>query len=80
MEGYNMLKFKHDKLEARINEVLGSNEAFGQELGLSTRAINSRLKGLTEFSLSENQKAVELLNIPVNQINAYFFDVEEVAV
>lgn len=70
--------FKHDRLEARINEVLGSKKAFGKELGLSKQKINSRLKGATEFSLSEIKRAAGVLHIQPDEIPKYFFDVTRV--
>jgi len=68
--------FKHVRLEERINKVYGSKEAFGKELGLTKQTINSRLRGATEFTLSEIEKAVDLLHILPEQIPSYFFDVE----
>jgi hypothetical protein len=68
--------FNHGKLENRINAMYGGKEAFGQELGMTKQRINSRLRGVTEFSQSEIEKAVDLLNIPPEEIQTYFFDIE----
>ena len=72
--------FNFEKLEQRINEVFGSREAFGKELGLNSLEIDSRLVDVTEFSLSEIKKAVILLNINPQEIPLYFFNAEGVGV
>lgn len=69
------IKYNYEKLKARINEVFGTNEAFGKELGMNKQKINSSLNSVTEFSMSEILMAVELLSIIPEQVHSYFFDV-----
>ena len=69
--------FNYEMLKQLINEVFGSIGVFGKELGLSKQRINSRLNGITEFSQSEIDKAVEVLNINPIEIPSYFFEVKE---
>jgi len=67
--------FDYGKLEQLINEVFGSIEVFGKELGLTKQRISSKLGGNDEFTLSEIDKAVNLLNINPIEIPSYFFNV-----
>jgi len=67
--------FNHGKLEERINKVFGDVVVFGKMLGLNNREIKSRLKGETEFSMTEIDKATKLLNISPEEISAYFFEI-----
>jgi hypothetical protein len=69
--------FNFEKLEQRINEVFGSNEVFGKELGLSGEEITSRLGGDGEFTLSEIEKAAKLLKITPEEISSYFFEIKK---
>ena len=66
--------FNYEELEQKINEVFGSEEAFGKELGLTSQEIDSRLTGASEFSLAEINRAVKVLNINPVEIPLYFFD------
>lgn len=70
-----LIKYNYEKLEARINKVFGTKEAFGKELGMNKQKINLRLNNVTEFSMSEILMAVELLSIIPEQLPAYFFDI-----
>lgn len=67
--------FNYEMLEQRINEVFGSIEVFGKELGLTKQRISSKLGSNDEFTLSEIDKAVNLLNINPIEIPSYFFNV-----
>lgn len=67
--------FNYEELEQKINEVFGSEEAFGKELGLTKQRISSKLGGNDEFTLSEIDKTVNLLNINPIEIPSYFFNV-----
>ena len=69
------MMFNYEELEQKINEVFGSKEAFGKELGLTKQRISSKLGGNDEFTLSEIGKAVEVLNINPIEIPSYFFNV-----
>jgi hypothetical protein len=54
----------------------GDKTSFGKEMGMNKQKINSRLKSATDFTQSEIEKAVELLNIHPEEIPDYFFDVQ----
>ncbi|MCG9969948.1 DUF739 family protein [Pelotomaculum terephthalicicum JT] len=68
--------FNHKKLEERINEKYGNQDAFAKAMGMSKEKMNSRLKSATDFTQPEINKACELLDIPPVEIPVYFFDVE----
>ena len=67
--------FNHEKLKNRINAMYGDMVIFGKELGMSKQRVNSRLVGVTEFTLDEIEKAVDRLHIAPDEIAMYFFDV-----
>ena len=70
--------FNHEMLEERIEAMYGGKEAFGKLMGMTKQRMNSRLKGATEFTMEEIEKAAELLEIKPERIPAYFFDVEHI--
>ena len=68
-----MRKFKYNKLRGRIIEVLGSNNAFLEQIGFSKASFYSKLECKTEFTQSEISRACDILNIPYSEIHSYFF-------
>lgn len=65
--------FNLDTLKARIINKYGDFVSLGSLMGFSKQKINSRLTGATEFSLSEIEKAVDLLSIKPEEIEFIFF-------
>lgn len=61
------------KLKARITEYFGTQEAFAAAMGLSPFALSARMTGRVEWSRSEIEKALTLLEIPVEETHIYFF-------
>lgn len=64
--------FDYSKLYGKIREVYGTQEAFGDAMGMSRSAINMRLTQKTEWSTPEMVKACELLGIPLVECHLYF--------
>lgn len=65
----------YSKLKGRMTEKSYTRERFAKALGISAVAFNQKLNHGTDFKQSEIKKAVELLDIPGDEIAAYFFDV-----
>lgn len=68
-----MKKFKYNKLRGRIIEVLGSNNAFLEQMGFSKASFYSKLECKTSFTQEEIFKACDVLNISLDEIHSYFF-------
>lgn len=65
--------FDHSKLRGRIYEKYGRATKFAEALGISASALSWRLAGRTEFTQGEISRACRLLEIPDEEIGAYFF-------
>lgn len=63
----------YKKLKGEIRGKFGTQEAFAAAMGLSVCSLNKKLNGRTEWTSSDIRKALELLNIPAQEIPAYFF-------
>ena len=70
-------KFNYSKLRGRIIEILGSQKAFAERLGISEGTLVSRLKSETSFTQPEILMAIQVLDIPLGDISVYFFTLED---
>lgn len=66
--------FDYSKLNGRIVEILGTRSKFALEMGLSERSISLKLNNKRYWKNNEIQKAIRLLDIPEEDIGAYFFN------
>jgi len=76
--------FETDKLRGRIIEKYGSQNAFSVATGNSISFISQYLNGHTFLDQRVMNRWIELLDIPENEIDQYFFkvrvhDTEQVA-
>lgn len=67
--------FNYAKLLKRIIEVFGCIENFAIQMEMSKQNVNSRLKNASEFSASEIECAVKLLDIKPIDVPGHFFDI-----
>lgn len=65
--------YDYSKLLGRITEKFGNSGTFAQKMELSERTMSLKLNNKVDFKQSEIKKAGELLEIPFNEIEAYFF-------
>ncbi len=65
--------FDFSKLRGRIKEQFGSERAFAEALGMTTSSLSARLNGKTQFGADIIVVSCQLLNIPDEEIGAYFF-------
>ena len=61
------------KLRGAIREKYGTQEAFANAMEMHPATLSGRLKGKTDWSKQEMEKAAKLLNISLVDLPAYFF-------
>ena len=65
--------YNYSKLRGRIVEKFGSIQRFTEAMDLSDKTVSSALNNKREWKQKEISKAVELLEIELDQIHLYFF-------
>ena len=60
-------------LRGRIRTYYKTQAAFAEALGISVCAMSQKLNGISEWTAKEIRKSCELLEIPPEEIPAYFF-------
>lgn len=68
--------FNYNKLRGKIKEVFNTQAAFAEAMEISSTSLSEKLNNKVEFSQKEIEKAVELLQIPKEDIPIYFFTLE----
>lgn len=64
----------YPKLRGAIREKFGTQEAFAKAMGKSMGTISCKLTGKTEWDRQEIEDACRLLDIPLSEAHAYFFN------
>ena len=67
------MAFDFSKLRGKIKEVFGTQEKFAKAMGMSGVTLSAKLNNTVDFTMSEINKACELLSIPTEFIPIYFF-------
>ena len=67
------MSFSYRKLKGRIVEILGTQQAFAAAMGWSERTCSLKLNGAAAWKQDEIAKAVEILDLTVDDIPVYFF-------
>lgn len=72
--------YNTSKLQTRIVEKFGTLTAFAERIGMDKSTLSKLLSEGREWKGSNLIKAVELLEIPYDEIDSYFFEsaVEEI--
>lgn len=68
------MAYKTDKLSARIAEKFGTRRAFAEAVGIDESNLSRLLKNGKDWRGSKLIQAIKLLEIPEDEIDAYFFD------
>lgn len=68
-----MMAYDYSKLLGKITEKYGKQYAFAKAIGWSERTCSLKLGCKIEWKQSEISKACKLLDIPLDNINIYFF-------
>ena len=63
----------YSKLIGRIVEKHGTRAAFADAMGMTAEKLSRRLNGRSDWNINEYIKACELLDIPAQEMGAYFF-------
>lgn len=61
------------KLRGRITEKYGKENRFAEAMDMSPRTLSMKLNSIREFKPSEIVKALEKLELPVEEVGPYFF-------
>lgn len=75
-EGGELMQYNYAKLKGRIIEICGTQQEFAKRMNLSERTVSAKLNNQVSWKQSEILKAVEILMIPEDQIQIYFFALE----
>ena len=67
------MKKYHGRIRGKIKQKFGTLENFAKEYGKGTSVLSKKLNGEIEWKVSEVEKVCKLLDIPVGQIDEYFF-------
>ncbi len=70
------MSFNFKRLRGKIIEKYGSQAKFAESLGVSQNSLSRKMNNKTRFSSNDVIKIKELLGIPDNEINSYFFNME----
>ena len=65
--------YDYSKLNGRIVEVFGTKKKFAESMNLSVKSVSSKTNNKRSGQQDEISKACELLKIPSDEINLYFF-------
>lgn len=66
-------RFDYRKLKGRIKEYYGTQKEFAKQIDKSEATIVSKLKDTGRWTQDEMILSIDLLNIPLVDINEYFF-------
>lgn len=68
--------FDYCKLTNRITEKFSCDVNFAIKMGFSERTLSLKLNNKGDFKQSEIVKACTLLDIPLSEVNSYFFTIK----
>ena len=67
------MKFDYSKLRGRAREMTKTQESLAMVSGMKEATYSQKINNNSEFKQSEILQICEALNIPHDQIHAYFF-------
>ena len=70
------MSFNYSKLLGKITEEYGTQYNFAMALGLSERSLSLKLNNKVRWKDTDIKKSCELLNIPVEEVGQYFFNLQ----
>lgn len=65
--------FDYSKLRGKIKEKFGTQEDFSKALGMDKSSLSLKLQNKREFTQYEMSKTCQVLDIPTNELQSYFF-------
>ena len=63
-------------MQGRIKEIFGTQGAFALAVGLSERSLSLKLSSLRGWKQDQIMKAIDVLGLTEEDIQAYFFTVK----
>lgn len=66
--------FKYSKLKEKVEEKFGTHIKFAKAIGISERSVSAKLNGHGEWKQGEILKACEMMDIEIDKVHLYFFD------
>lgn len=69
------MNFDHSKLNGRITEKFGSQRALAAHIGWTESKLSARLNNTVQFDAEEIVLLCGVLDIPDEEIVAYFFTI-----
>lgn len=70
------MQFDYSKLSGRVREITKTQEALATRAGIKEATYSQKVNNNSEFKQSEILQICEALNIPHDQIHAYFFTIK----
>lgn len=67
------MSFDYSKLRGRMIEKYGSQTAFAEKFGVSNNVFSQKMNHKVRFTSDDIVKIIEMLEIPSEEIGAYFF-------
>lgn len=68
--------YNYDKLNGRIKEKCKTQSNFAKKMGLSERTVSKKLNNEVPFKQPDIARALEVLELDENDIQAYFFNLK----
>lgn len=75
-KGGGLVAYDYSVLNGRIVEKFGTQYKFAEAMELSERTMSAKLNGLSPWKSNEILKAVNLLEVDIEDIPKYFFKVK----
>lgn len=70
------MMYDYSKLNGKIVEVYGTQFNFAKAMGLSERTVSLKLNNMVPWKQTEISRAIDTLDIPLDEIQDYFFTIE----
>lgn len=70
------MAFDYNKLRGKIIEKYGSQIEFAKAMGWSERTLSKKMTGKIPWKQTDIYKAIGLLNLSVEDIQEYFFELK----
>lgn len=72
-EHFYMEELHYKKLRGRIIEKYGTQEKFGEEIGISKTSLSKKMTGKSGFSQKDIIRWCELLDIDLKNVGEFFY-------
>ena len=70
------MSYDYSALDGKITEIYKTRAKFANAIGFSERTLSLKMNGKVSWKQKEISKTCDLLGIPDNKINCYFFKIK----